>query len=441
MDPTRRAFLGSTLPPLAFGLAAADRGAAGAELAATLLNDRADWRSHFPALQSRVNGHPLIYFDTAATAQRPRAVIETMSRFYEVTNANPGSTLHTRAREADGVFQAARARVARFINAADPLEVVWTRGTTESINLVATAWGGAQLRPGDEVVLTLAEHASCMLPWQLAATRAGAVVRYMEVDDEGRLTTTALERVLSDRTRMVCFTHVSNVTGAIAPARELCEKARAAGARVLVDAAQSVPHIPVDVQEIGCDFLAFSSHKLMGPMGTGVLWARREVLDQLPPYQSGSNAAHRVTLEDAEWGAGALRFGAGTPNVAGAVGMAAALDFLEGIGFDGLMRHERQLTQAFLDRLAGLKGLRLLGPASAEQRIALFTFVHQSIAPATLVGQLDHRGIAIRSGDLAALPLLRRLGAEQASRASLYLYNTKDEVRILFEELARLVPA
>lgn len=401
-----------------------------------LSSDPSAWPRHFPALDQRVNGRRLVYFDSAATAQRPRQVIDALNQFHTRDNANPASALHTLARRADAAFQAARTTVARFINAADPLEIVWTRGTTEAINLVATAWGGAELRPGDEIVLTVAEHASAMLPWQLAARRAGAIIRYLDVDDEGRLDPAGLDRLLSSRTRLVCFTHVSNVTGAIAPARELCRRARSAGARILIDAAQSAPHFPLDVQELGCDFLAFSGHKVMGPMGIGVLWARRELLDTMPPYQAGSNAAHAVGFDSAEWGPGGLRFGAGTPNAAGAIGLAAAVAFLQSIGLEVLWRHEQQLVGAMLQGFGSLPGLRLLGPANAKNRISLFSFHDPAEEPLAVMSRLDRQGIAIRAGDLASLPLLRRFGVDGAARASLYLYNSVTEVDTLFEVLA-----
>jgi cysteine desulfurase/selenocysteine lyase len=436
---TRREFVGQAMPQLAALLAAADAGWSNGNALADPAPEQ--WRAAFPALRRRIDGHRLIYFDTAATSERPQQVIDAMSRFYSFGNSNPSSGLHWLARQADEAFQAARNTVARFINAADPLELIWTRGTTEGINLVASTWGAANLRAGDEVVLTVAEHSSCMLPWQLAARKAGAIVRYMDVDDEGRLTPESLDRVLSSRTRIVCFTHVSNVTGAITPAVELCRRAQAAGALVLIDAAQSAPHFPLDVQALGCNFLAFSSHKLMGPMGTGVLWVRRDILDRMPPYQAGSNAAHGVDLDAVDWSAGGLRFGAGTPNVAGAIGLAEAIRFLETIGFESLMRHEQELTRYTLERFAELEWLTLLGPATPRDRICLFSFHQKGKDPGRLMSGLDQRGIAIRSGDLASLPLLRRLGADRAARASLYLYNTVAEVRVMFEALTRLGPA
>lgn len=394
------------------------------------------WRSQFPVLRQRVNGYPLAYLDTAATAQRPEAVIRALVDFYQRDNANPGRTLHSLAHRAELDYENARETAAGFINAADPLEIVFTRGTTEGINLVATAWGAANLRRGDEVLLTVAEHASSMLPWQLAADRAGAVVRYLDIDDEGHLRLDQLDGLLTRRTRVFAFTHVSNVLGVVNPAKRLCARARAAGALVVVDAAQSVPHFKVDVQDMGCDFLVFSGHKLMGPMGTGVVWGRRELLDAMLPYQAGSNMAHEVDLESRDYSAGALKFGAGTPNVSGAVGLAAAIRFLTDIGYDALWRHETALIRYALDRLAGIPGLRLLGPNAAADRIALFSFAMNGVAPQEIVKRLDARGIAIRGGDLASLPLLKRLNLTRAARASLYLYSTTGEIDRLALALA-----
>ncbi len=390
--------------------------------------DPAQWRRHFPALGQSVEGHPLAYLDTAATAQRPNEVIEAVAAFYRQDNANPGRTLHTVARRAYEAYEGARRTVAAFIGAADPLEVVFTRGTTEAINLVATAWGGANLRPGDEVLLTVAEHASSMLPWQLAARRAGASVRYVDVSDEGRVEPGRLGENLTPHTRIVVCSHVSNVLGVINPAGELCAVAREAGATVLVDAAQSVPHFPVDVGDLGCDFLAFSGHKMMGPMGCGVLWGRRPLLDAMPPYQAGSNMAHDVDLERADYAPGALRFGAGTPSVADAVGLAAAVRFLDALDREAVWRSERALVAYALDRLVAVPGLRILGSTRPEDRIGVFSFVLERKEPETVVAELDRRGIAIRAGDLAALPLLQRFGVTRAARASLYLYNTEEEV-------------
>jgi cysteine desulfurase / selenocysteine lyase len=394
-----------------------------------------EWRSQFPALAQQVNGHSLSYLDTAATAQRPTEVIDAVADFYRRDNANPGRTLHTLARRADEDYEGARRTVARFINAADPLEVVFTRGTTEGINLVASAWGGANLRQGDEVLLTVAEHASNMLPWQLAARRAGALVRYLDVDDEGRIRLEQLDTMLTARTKVLAFMHVSNVLGLVNPAKAICARARAAGALVMIDGAQSVPHFKTDVQDLGCDFLAFSSHKMMGPMGTGVLWGRRELLEAMPPFQAGSNMAHDVDLEGANYSPGALKFGAGTPNVSGPVGLAAAIRFIERIGQSAMWQHEQALVRRALSRLRDIQGLRILGPTSATDRIAVFSFVMAGVAPQDLVTALDAKGIATRAGDLAALPLLKRLGVNRAARASLYCYTAVQEVDRLADAL------
>jgi len=365
-------------------------------------------------------------------------VIYAVTAFYRSDNANPGRTLHAVARRAYEAYEGARRTVARFIGATDPLEVIFTRGTTEAINLLATTWGGANLRAGDEVLLTVAEHASSMLPWQLAARRAGATLRYLEVEDDGRLDPERLARSIGPHTRIFVCTHVSNVLGVINPARELCAVARKAGVTVLLDAAQSVPHFPVDVTELGCDFLAFSGHKMMGPMGCGVLWARRSLLDQMPPYQAGSNMAHDVDFDRADYSPGALRYGAGTPSVADAVGLAAAIGFVERLGRAEIWARERTLVAHALRRLGAVPGLRILGSTRPEDRIGVFSFVMEGREPEAVLTELDGKGIAIRAGDLASLPLLRRFGVTRAARASLYLYTTEDEVDRLADALTAL---
>ncbi|HVD60467.1 MAG TPA: SufS family cysteine desulfurase [Gemmatimonadaceae bacterium] len=398
----------------------------------------AEWRSHFPVLNQSVNGVPLAYLDTAATSQRPTAVVDAIVDFYRRDNANPGRTLHSLARRADQDYEGARAIVAKFINATDPLEIVFTRGTTEGVNLVATAWGSENLKQGDEVLLTISEHASSMLPWQLAAKRAGATVRYLDIDDEGNLRLDHLDQLLTSRTKIVAFMHVSNVLGKINPAKEICARAHRAGAMVMIDAAQSAPHFRIDVQELGCDFLAFSGHKMMGPMGIGVLWGRRELLDAMPPYQAGSNMAHEVGIESADYSAGALKFGAGTPNVSGPVGLAAAIRFIDSIGREQILAHEQELCRYTLEKFRSVPGLRVLGPQTPRDRIAVFSFVIDGIAPQQIVEAADAKGIALRAGDLASLPLLERLGVKRAARASMYLYTTTEEVDRLVSVLTNL---
>lgn len=388
----------------------------------------AEWRKEFPTLDQRVNGLPLVYLDTAATAMRPREVIEAVADFYRYDNANPGGTLHTLARRANDRFTEARRTVAQFIGATDPLEVVFTRGTTEAVNLAAASWGGANLKPGDTVLIGKGEHSSNMLPWQAIARRMGATVMYFDVLGDGHVDLEDYERHLGVRPKIVAFSHVSNVLGIINPAKEMVERAHRTGAIVLVDAAQSMPHITVSVRELGCDFLAFSGHKICGPMGSGALWARRELLDAMPPYQSGSNMAHDVDLASYHPSDGALKFGAGTPSVADAVGLAAAAGFLARVGREAVREHERQITTRMLARLARVRGLTLLGGADANTRIALFSFTIAGREPADVLAALDARGIAVRAGDLASLPLLKQFGVTSAVRASCYLYTTLAEV-------------
>ena len=397
-----------------------------------------DWRDHFPALTQEVNGHPLAYMDSAATTLRPNAVVDAIANFYRTENANPGAALHTLARRAAATYEGARRTVAEFIGANDPSEVVFTRGTTDGINLVAAAWGGANLKPGDEILIGRAEHASTMVPWQMIAARTGAIVRYFDVDDAGHPKLDDVDALLGSRTRVVAFSHVSNVLGMINDARGLCARVRAPGRIVLVDGAQSVPHFAVSVRDLGCDFLAFSGHKLLGPMGLGVLWGRRELLDAMPPYQGGSNMAHDVALDSLHLSEGALKFGAGTPNVAGPVGLAAAIQFLRTVGEPALRQHEQDLTRHFVQRVGAIAGVRLLGSTDAREKISVFAFTVRGHAPAAVLRALDQRGIAVRAGDLASLPLLERLGTKSAVRASLYLYSTRAEVDRLAEVLERL---
>jgi cysteine desulfurase / selenocysteine lyase len=400
--------------------------------------ERVRWRAEFPALKQKVSGYPLTYLDSAATTQRPASVLTALEDYYRNDNANPGATLHTLARRADEHYESARRALADFIHARDPDELVWVRGTTEGINLVASAWARPRLLPGDELLLTVAEHASNLLPWRLVAEQTGAIVRYVEVDDEGRVRLDDLDRKLSERTRFLSFSHVSNVAGYINPAAQLSARARSAGARVLIDAAQSAPHVPLDVQSLGCDFLVFSGHKMLGPMGVGVLWGRRELLEEMSPYQAGSNMAHAVDLASQEFEHAARKFGAGTPNVSGAIGLAAAVEYLRTQDRGAIERHEAQLTQYALEQLTDISGLRLLGPHSAAQRVPVFSFVLAGHSPAEILRYLDSRGVAIRAGDLSALPLLKRFGVSAAARASCYLYTQTEELDRLAAALREL---
>ena len=392
------------------------------------------WRQSFPALTSS----PRTYLDSAATTQRPAAVIAALTQFYARDNANPGKTQHRSARIAYEHYEGARQAVATWLNASSAEEIVWVRGTTEGINLVASAWGPTGLRPGDRVLLTVAEHASNLLPWRLAAERAGARVDLVAVDDVGRVDLADLEHKLNAHARLLAFSHVSNVAGYVNPAAEICSRARRAGTLTLIDAAQSAPHIALDVRALGCDFLAFSSHKMLGPMGVGVLWARRELLEAMPPYQAGSNMAHAVDRDSGEIEHAAYKFGAGTPYAPGPIGLAAAIMFIDSLGRDAIAAHERALTNYALRRLREVPRLRLLGPQVPENRIPVFSFEMTGLAAEDVQRRLDAQDIAIRAGDLAALPLLKHFGVQSAARASCYLYTTYADIDRLVTALGEM---
>jgi cysteine desulfurase/selenocysteine lyase len=393
--------------------------------------------SSFPALRQQIGGRSLTYLDSAATTLRPQAVIDALTGFYATDNANP-APVHTLARRAASRLAAARQTVARFINAPSPNELVFTRGTTEGINLIASTWGAANLRPGDEVILTIAEHNSNLLPWTRAAKQAGATIRVVDVEDDGRLRLDQFEQLTTSKTRLIAFSHVSNVLGVVNPAKDICELARQAGARVVIDGAQSVPHVNVDVQDLGCDFYVFSGHKMLGPMATGVVWGRSALLDAMPPYHVGSNMAHDADFERAVMEHGAFKFQAGTPDVAGPVGLAAAIDVLTAMGKDATWRHDQDLVRHGLARLREVAGLRIIGPATVQNRVPVFTFVVDGKSPMAVATALDSRGIAIRAGDMAALPLLKRFGVSEAARASAYVYSTRADIDRLVDALVEL---
>jgi cysteine desulfurase / selenocysteine lyase len=385
-------------------------------------------RDRFPLLRPDHAGDRIIYLDSAATAQRPDVVLEAIGKFYRTDNANVHRGIYDLSRRATERFEGARAAIARFLNAPDKAEVVWTRGTTEAINLVAATWGQENVRSGDEIVLTALEHHSNIVPWQLLARRVGASLRYVDIDEEGRLRLDDYDRLLSRRTRIVAVNHVSNALGTINPVAEIVERARAVGARVLVDGAQAAPHLPVDVQALGCDFYACSGHKMTGPMGIGALWGRRELLEEMPPYQGGGEMIETVLPDESTWAAIPHKFEAGTPNVGGAVGMAAAAAFLESLGRDAVRAHERDLVEYGLDRLARIDGLRLFGPRDPAERIAVFSFALAGIHPHDVATILDAEGIAVRAGHHCTQPLMRRLAVPATTRASCYVYNTRDDL-------------
>ncbi len=392
-------------------------------------------RREFPLLASEQGGRALAYLDNAASAQKPQVVLDALTCYYQRDNANVHRGLYALARRSTEAYEAARATIARFVNAADASEIVWVRGTTEAINLVASAWGGANLRAGDEILLTILEHHSNIVPWQLVAHRTGARIRYIDLDDEGHLRLDDFDRLLTDRTRIVAVAHVSNALGTIHPIPEIAERAHRAGALVLVDGAQGAPHLRVDVQALGCDFYTVSGHKMCGPMGIGALWARRALLEEMPPYHGGGEMIDYVGPDHSTYAEVPHKFEAGTPNVSGTVGLAAAADFLTGLGHDALWDHEQELVRYGLEQLQKVDGLHLFGPRDPASRTAVFSFTLDGIHPHDVATVLDAEGIAVRAGHHCAQPLMRRLGVPATTRASCYLYNTTGEIGRLVDGL------
>jgi len=399
-----------------------------------------DWkaiREDFPILHEKAHGQPLIYFDNAATSQKPKTVLDALRRYYEHNNANVHRGLHELSSRATEAYEGSRRRVADYLGAASPDEIVFTRGTTESINLVAQAWGGKFLREGDVILLTEMEHHSNLVPWQLLAERTGVRLRFVPVHDDGTLALEQLSSLLTHDVKLFAFTHVSNSLGTINPVAHLCEKARAIGALTLVDAAQSVGHAPINVRELGCDFLAFSGHKMCGPTGIGALYARAEVLDAIPPWHGGGEMIVSVTLERSAFKKAPHRFEAGTPNIAGAIGLEAAIDYIEQIGRPAIFEHDTELAHYAMERLEELPGMRVLGPR--EERGALVGFVMKSVHAHDLTTFADRYGLALRGGHHCNQPLMRRFGLPGTTRASFYFYNTKEEIDRMIEILSEAV--
>jgi cysteine desulfurase / selenocysteine lyase len=389
--------------------------------------DLASLRSDFPILAQKVNGYPLIYFDNAATTQKPRAVLDALARYYERDNANVHRGIHELSNRATAGFEAARTRAASFLNARSSEEIVFTRGTTEAINLVATAWGNRNVKTGDVILLTEMEHHSNLVPWQLLANRTGAKLVFLPVTgDRGQLDMNRLDDFLTRDVKLLAMVHISNSLGTINPAAELCARARQLGVTTLVDAAQSAGHHVLDVEEIGCDFLAFSGHKMCGPTGIGVLYGRQAVLDEMEPYQGGGEMILNVEFERSTWKRAPHRFEAGTPDIAGAVGLAAAMDYLDGIGRQTIARHDRELGAYAYAKLAELKNVRLFGPTIG--RAGIVSFLLKNVHAHDVVELANQRGIALRGGHHCTQPLMRKLGVESTSRASFYFYNTTDEI-------------
>jgi cysteine desulfurase/selenocysteine lyase len=394
-------------------------------------------RADFPALAQLVHGRPLVYLDSASTAQKPRAVVDATRRMLEAECANVHRGVHALSEAATERYEAVREKARRFLGAEDAREIVFTSGTTAAVNLVAHAFGRAAVGPGDEVLVTALEHHSNLVPWQMLCAERGAVLRAIPLDPEGRLDLDRADALIGARTRIVALSHVSNAIGTITDVRAIAARARARGAAVLVDGAQAVPHLRVDVRELGCDFYCFSGHKLFAPPGTGVLWARRDRLDAMPPWQGGGDMILSVTLERTLYAEPPHRFEAGTPNVAGVVGLGAAIDYVEAIGHDAIAAHERALLAHGTRALAAIPGLRLLGPA--EGRAPILSFTLPGIHPHDAGTVLDREGIAVRTGHHCAEPLMAHLGVPGTVRASLALYNTTAELDALAAALGAVI--
>lgn len=399
-----------------------------------------DWsalRADFPILDQRVNGYPLVYLDNAATTQKPRQVIDSLVRYYQHDNANVHRGVHELSNRASHAYEAARQRAAKFMNARSSDEVVFTRGTTEAINLVAHAWGTRALKAGDKILLTEMEHHSNIVPWQLLAERTGAELSYVPVNgDQGLLDLSRLEEWLTPEVKLFAFTHISNSLGTVNPVVELCARAKKVGALTLVDAAQSIGHIPVDVQEIGCDFLAFSGHKMCGPTGIGALYGRRELLQAMAPYQGGGDMIATVDFHRSTWNKVPHKFEAGTPNIAGAIALAAAMDYLESVGRKNIARHDHELAAYAYEQLSRLEGVRLFGPHIG--RSALVSFLLNDVHAHDLVTVADQRGVALRGGHHCNQPLMKKLKIESTARASFYIYNTHADVDRLVEVIQEI---
>ncbi|HHQ4902580.1 TPA: aminotransferase class V-fold PLP-dependent enzyme [Aeromonas veronii] len=393
-------------------------------------------RSQFPALAQEVNGHPLVYLDNAATTQKPQTVLDAIAHYYGADNANVHRAAHALSGRATRAFEAARETVARFINAPRSHEVIWTRGTTEAINLVAQSWGMSELKAGDEIILSTLEHHANIVPWQLVAQRTGAVIRVIPLDERGHLDLAAYHAMLGPRTQLVSVAHVSNALGTVNPVKEIVAAAKAVGALTLIDGAQAVAHLDVDVQAIGCDFYAFSGHKLYGPTGIGVLWGRTELLERMPPWQAGGEMIDRVSFSGTTFNTLPFKFEAGTPHIAGAIGLAAAIDFVMAQDREWLAQHEQALTDYLVAGLQQVPGLRLVGEPG--QRAGAVSFLLDDIHPQDAATLLDMQGIALRVGHHCAMPLMESLGIGGTMRASLACYNNRDDVDALLAALHKL---
>lgn len=394
-------------------------------------------RTQFPILQTEVNGKPLVYLDNGASSQKPQSVIDTISRYYEQENSNIHRGVHTLSANATAAYEHVRKKVQRFINAQHDHEVIFTSGTTGGINLVASSFGEKFIGKDDEIIITAMEHHSNIVPWQMLCERKGAKLLVIPISDEGEISLEDFAKLLSPKTKLVSVVHISNSLGTVNPVRDIIRMAHANGAIVLVDGAQAVHHMPVDVQELNCDFYVFSAHKMYGPTGVGILYGKEELLNAMPPYQGGGDMIKTVTFERTEYNELPFKFEAGTPNIAGGMGLGAAIDFINGVGFDAIMAHESELMRYGMETLGRIKGLRHIG--TAKERAGVISFLLDGIHPYDTGVILDKLGIAVRTGHHCTQPVMDRFGIPGTVRASFALYNTKEELDQLAEGLERVV--
>jgi cysteine desulfurase/selenocysteine lyase len=406
----------------------------------TVSNDALDVariRQDFPVLRQMVNGHPLVYLDNAATSQKPQCVIDALVNYYTTQNSNVHRGVHTLSQHATDDYEAARGKVRRFINAAEDHELIYVRGATEAINLVAQTYGRQNIGAGDEIIISGMEHHSNIVPWQILAQENGAVLKVVPFNDDGELLLDEYEKLLGPRTKLVSMVHQSNALGTINPMQTVIELAHSRGVPVLVDGAQSIPHIPIDVQKLGCDFFVFSGHKLYGPTGIGVLYGREELLEQMPPYQAGGEMIRSVTFEKTLYNVLPHKFEAGTPNIAGSIGLGAAIDYVDSLGMEQIAAYEKELLDYGTDRLSRIGGLKLIG--TAREKGGILSFTLGDIHPHDIGTILDSRGIAIRTGHHCAQPVMERFMIPATARASLAFYNTKEEIDTLVKGLDRVL--
>ena len=395
-------------------------------------------RREFPTLEQAVNGRPLVYLDNAATSQKPKVVLDALRSYYEDDNSNVHRGIHELSRRATVAYEESRAKVASWVGANEPSEIVWTRGTTEAINLVSSAWGLDNVGEGDEILISVLEHHSNIIPWQLLARRTGAVIKYIELDEQGRWILDELPHLLTDRTKIVAISHVSNALGTVNPVKRVAAAAHEVGALVLVDGAQGAVHMKVDVKDLGVDCYAFSGHKMCGPTGIGALWARRDLLDSMEPYQGGGEMIHFVGRDESSWATVPHKFEAGTPNIAGAIGMGAAIDFLSEVGMDAIAEHEHKLLGYALERMNKVDSICIYGPQSPDEHSALISFTLGDAHPHDISTILDSEGIAVRAGHHCAQLAMQHFGISATARASIYLYNTESDIDRLIEGLEQV---